>query len=460
MKKNILFLMADQFAYHALGCLGSCAKTPVLDYLAKDAQQFTSCYTACPLCLPARGSLATGLYPEELNTMDNYSVGLTPESVTWMQRIQEYGYQTSVFGKIHLHKFVDDLRDLEMQTKGYGYDIVNELPGPRTYGMMRSDYYDYLSEKGLLECYQEDMRRRYKTGPVYDSSPTPLPTKDYADVYIADRALEYLEKVSEEPWFCTVSFGGPHDPWDTPEEYTRLYDNIIPPLPLLPPKSINPNRPKGVYDEILNGTYDPSLTEDIRNMTKEDVIAIRRSYYGHITLIDEQIGRILECLKRRDLLENTVVVFTADHGEENGDYGLIFKETFFETSVRVPMLIWDPERQGKKINTPIELMDLGPTLCELIGLDGEIGHARSLVPLMQGNAGKKRVVSQIFGETMILEDSIKAVFNKENQIYLLFDLEKDPEESLNIAGTEEAALLEKKMHQSLVSWRKETKLVF
>ena len=160
------------------------------------------------------------------------------------------------------------------------------------------------------------------------------------------------------------------------------------------------------------------------------------------------------------MLKNTVVVFTADHGEENGDYGLIFKETFFETSVRVPMLIWDPERQGKKINTPIELMDLGPTLCELIGLDGEIGHARSLVPLMQGNAGKKRVVSQIFGETMILEDSIKAVFNKEQQIYLLFDLEKDPEESLNIAGTEEAALLEKKMHQSLVSWRKETNLGF
>lgn len=457
MKKNILFLMADQFAYHALGCLGSCAQTPALDYIAQQAQQFTRCYSNCPLCMPSRASLATGLYPVEIGAMDNYSEGLMKESVTWMQRIRDDGYHTSVFGKVHLHRFAEDLRDLEEQTRSYGYDVVHEIPGPRTYGMKRSYYYDYLEERGLLECYQEDITRRYETGPVYDSSPGPLATEDYADVYVARQALEYLNRIPrEQPWFCTVSFGGPHDPWDTPAEFTALYDSVTPPQPLPPPKSMNPNRPKGVYDEILNGRYDPSLTEDIRKMTREDVIALRKSYYGHVTLIDRQIGKLLECLDRRGMLDQTIVVFTADHGEENGDYGLLFKQTFFESSVRVPMMIWNPGWRGKTIDRCVELMDLGPTLCELIGLNGEIGHAKSMVPLMQGNPyAKKREVSQIFGETMVLEDSIKAVFNQMNQIYLLFDLEHDPEERYNLAGTPEAEGLEKSMRQSLEEWRRE-----
>lgn len=454
MKKNILFLMADQFAYHALGCLGSCAKTPNLDRIAAGAVNFANCYTNSPLCMPARASLATGLYPVELDTMDNYAAGLTPASQTWMQRIRNAGWETAMFGKVHLHKFSPDLRDKAEQVRGYGYQIVDELPGPRTYGIKRSSYYDYLKERGLLEVYRADMQKRYEKGPVYDPSPTPLPTKDYADVYIADRALEYLEQVdAERPWFCTVGFGGPHDPWDTPAEYTALYQELEMPPALAAPESLNPNRPRGVYDEILNGTYDSSLTEDIRNMTAEDIAALRRSYYGHVTLIDDQIGRILECLERRGMMENTILVFSADHGEENGDYGLLFKQTFFESSVKVPLLLSLPERRRQTVEQPVELMDLGPTICQLLGVDGALGHARSLVSLIEGADGKRLVASQIFGETMLLKDGIKVVFNRDDVPYLVFDLNNDPQESRNLAGTEEAVSLEETFRALLADWR-------
>ena len=195
MRKNLLFLMADQFAYDALGYITPGIRTPCLNQLAKESIRFTNCYTNAPLCMPARASLATGLYPGELGIDDNFCAGLTPESKTWMQKIRDTGYETSLFGKAHLHKFASDLRDMEWQTKGYGYNIVDELPGPRTYGIKKSSYYDYLKEKGLLECYCRDMEKRYEKGHVYDCSPTPLEVTDYADVYIADRAVEYLEQV-------------------------------------------------------------------------------------------------------------------------------------------------------------------------------------------------------------------------------------------------------------------------
>lgn len=177
-----------------MSCMGSCARTPNLDRIAQSAVCFSNCYTNAPLCMPARTSLATGLYPEELNTVDNYGTGLTPQSSTWMQRVRDAGYETSLFGKAHLHKFCPDLRDKISQMQGYGYQIVDELPGPRTYATVRSSYYEHLKSCGLLRCYEEDMKRRYEEGPVYDSRPTPLPTRDYADVYIADRALDYLDK--------------------------------------------------------------------------------------------------------------------------------------------------------------------------------------------------------------------------------------------------------------------------
>lgn len=436
---NILFIMTDQLVYHALGCVDPRIQTPNIDRICQEGTRFSRCYSNAPLCLPARCCLATGRYPAELNVMDNSAAGLPEQSETWMRRIRDAGFETSLFGKVHLHRFPRDMRDIAAHTQGCGYQIVDEMPGPRTYGMVRSSYYDYLEERGLLETYRRDMKNRYEDGPVYTSRPTPLKTQDYADVYIANRALQYLKNVSgSKPWFCTVGFGGPHEPWDTPSEYVDRYKDVTPPTPLRRPESVYPSRRRGVFDDLLSGRYDSCLTKEILNMTPEDIANLRRSYYGHISLIDDQVGRLLNLLERRDMLKNTVVVFTSDHGEQNGDYGLLFKQTFLDSSVRVPLAIRLPSDYGEKtpqvIDHPVELMDVGVTLCDLLGLGGELAHARSLLPLMRGEkAQKERIISQLFGETMLLQNETKAVFNKAGDIYMLFDLSCDPAETQNLA---------------------------
>ncbi len=447
-KPNILFLFADQFAYDAIGALNGVARTPHLDAMRQKSICFDTCYTTSPLCMPARASLATGLYPAELCIMDNFAAGLCADDETWMQRLRDNGYETSLFGKAHLHKFPSDMRQNEL-TKAHGYQIVDEMPGPRTYGNIGSSYYDHLETQGLLEIYREDMDKRYK-GCVYDSSPTPLSIDDYADVFITERALEYLQSApSERPWFCTVGFGGPHDPWDTPSEYVDGYANVDMPKPLKKPISKNPQRPCGVYDRILNGKYDPGLTEAICDMTPKDIEELRKSYYGHVTLIDEQIGRLLSCLEARGQLENTIVVFSADHGEQNGDYGLLFKQTFFETSVRVPLMIQYPARlQPQTVAAPVELMDLGPTLCTLTGVEPLQSNASSLLAADGSvHIEKDMVISQLFGETMVLCQNIKGVLNKDGEIYILFDMENDPQESCNLAacGTQIEQQLRRKL---------------
>lgn len=452
MPYNILFLFADQFAYHAMGHLTPGIETPALDHLAEEGTEFLSCYTNAPLCLPARASLATGRYPRVLSCEDNRAQGLRPGSRTWMGEMQKLGYESTLFGKAHLQKFVPDLTVRVGETRSLGYDIADEIPGPRTYGILRSSYYDFLKERGLLERYCADMDRRYRTGPVYDIAPTSLPTMAYGDVYVANQALDYLRQVpADRPWLCTVGFGGPHDPWDTPAAYQELYRYFAPPPPLGGTHSVSPDRPRGVLDELLCGKYDPCLTEDILSMTPAEVAALRRSYYGHVTLIDDQIRRILDCLEERRMLENTIVVFSADHGEQNGDHGLLFKQTFYEPSIRVPLIIRHPEKaRGQKFHQVVELMDLGPALLELAGGPDRFGWAESLWGLTEGRHREKRgAVAQVFGETMLLLDNKKAVFNEHGQVYLLFDLLKDPEERLNLAGAPEYALLEREMAEAL-----------
>ncbi len=460
MENNILFLFADQWTHHALGFLSSEIQTPHLDSLSTNGVHFSHCYSNAPLCLPARAALATGLYPKHLCAMDNHSQGLNSESKTWMQQVQAAGYETSLFGKAHLHPFSKDLRDKADQLKGYGYSMVDELPGPRTYAKKGSSYMDHLAEHNLLDIYEADMKRRYVTGDVYDSSPTPLAVEHYADVYIAEQALQYLQHAPlQRPWCCTVSFGGPHDPWDTPREYAERYAKTPVPEPLQAPTSQNPNRPKGVYDDILSGRYDPSLTTAIQDMTTADIEALRRSYWGHITLIDEQIGRILDVLRHSGELDRTIIVFCADHGETNGDYGLLFKQVFLETSVRVPLLICAPHISAQTIKTPVELMDVGATLCDLIGLSMPFGYAQSLLPLMtqKDTVARRPIVSQLFEETMLLDGAMKAVFNQSDQIYMLFDLENDPNETTNLAATNAAQ--EQKLFASFAAWRREVGLL-
>jgi choline-sulfatase len=241
-----------------------------------------------------------------------------------------------------------------------------------------------------------------------------------------------------EPWFCWVSFGGPHEPWDTPAAYANRYDPGKMPAPASRPEDRS-DRPRGTIDQRF---------EQAPQLDHGDVGAMRADYAGNVTLIDDQIGHILSVIEQRGELDNTVIVLTSDHGEHNGDAGLIYKETFLDGAVRVPLLIRTPDSglAGSVSNTMVEWFDVGPTLVDLAG--GKITHdqdARSLGPVLGDpkQPHREESISEYRQECMMMTPEWKIAINAEQEVYLLFDRSHDPYELKNLAGHPEYTDIEK-----------------
>jgi len=448
MRPNILVIMADQFRFDATSLNGGWARTPTLDRIASEGVNFSNCFTNSPVCVPARISMATGLYPHNTNVWTNIRYVLPDHSSTWTEVIKAAGYRTSVFGKTHLHTHaIDDLRKREHVLRSCGFDVIEEIAGPRASAWVMSRMTEQWQEKGFLDKYKEDFKDRFATKP-HVVRPSVLPLELYSDVYVADRTIEHLESYDRyEPWLCWLSFGGPHEPWDTPEPYASMYDPSSMPKPIGPAEGIagrprgDVDRPKGHLDLLLCNKgpgkypYRPEFEPD-------DVARMRANYAGNVTLIDEQIGRVLRHLEERGVLDNTVIVFTSDHGEMNGDHGLIYKSNFLNSAVRVPLIVRTPDTLKKKSrrkssDTFVEWFDVGPTLVELAG--GRIGYrqfAKSLVPVISGEAKIHRTdaLSEIWGEHMIVDEQWKMAINTEGRSYMLFNVVDDPHEQINLAG--------------------------
>ncbi len=446
-RSNIVFIMTDQHRWDALGCSGGWVNTPSLDRIAAEGIRFSNCVTNSPVCIPARVSLATGLYPHNTGIWQNLPHDMRADAPTWMQAIRNAGYRTSLFGKTHLHRHEGDLRDREHLLQAFGLDDVDEIGGPRASAHVLSHMTERWQQAGLWKAYQEDYRERFASKP-HMVRPSVLPLEEYADVYVGQRAKKYLQEYDRpEPWFCWVSFGGPHEPWDAPEPYASMYDPSDMPKPT-PKPEIQPRQPRGILDRRIKNA--PELAA-------EDVASMRANYAGNVSLIDAQIGDILRVIEERGELDNTVIVFSSDHGEMNGDHGLIYKETFLNGAVCVPLLVRTPDtlksnRSGTVADCLTEWFDIGPTLVELAG--GTIAHtqfAQSLCPVIKfpGTEHRPFAISQLKGEIMYMDKQWKLFVNKEGHPYCLFDLERDPDETRNIVDDQATSRVQTQMRMRI-----------
>ena len=450
---NILFLMTDQQRWDAMSCSGDWVQTPNLDRIASEGIRFTNCITTSPVCIPSRLSLATGLYPHNTHVWNNMNHQMPAETPTWMQAVRDAGYRTSLFGKTHLHPHGGDLREREGLMNAYGLDDVNEIGGPRASAKVLSHMTALWEEKGLWDAYRADYRERFSTKP-YLVRPSTLELEDYADVYVGQQAKQYLQNYERnEPWCCWVSFGGPHEPWDTPEPYASMYDPED--MPPAVPRPFTEGRPRGHLDRVMrrmNPTFEPG-----------EIGRLRANYAGNVTLIDDQIGEILDAIEARGELENTIIVHTSDHGEMNGDYGLIYKSNFLNGAVRIPLLVRTPDstNAGSICESPVEWIDVGPTLVEMTG--GELEHrqfGKSLCPVLTQPEATHRdfAISEIEGEIMLLNREWKVALNAEGEVYLLFDVQNDPNEIQNLAGRSEVADIETALRLQILEWLVQTQL--
>ena len=475
-RPNILLLMTDQQRWDAMGCSGEKKKsacgfsksedrvgfawvqTPNLDHIASEGIRFTNCVTTSPVCIPTRLSLATGLYPHNTGVWDNMQHQMPVESPTWMRAVRDAGYRTSLFGKTHLHPHNGDLREREGLMNAYGLDDVNEIGGPRASANVLSHITAEWEAKGLWDAYRADYRERFSTKP-HLVRPSTLGLENYADVYVGQQAKQYLQNYDREaPWCCWVSFGGPHEPWDTPEPYASMYNPEDMP-PAIPPPAAG-ERPLGHLDQLMervNPTFEPG-----------EIGRLRANYAGNITLIDTQIGDILDTIKARGELDNTIIVHTSDHGEMNGDYGLIYKSNFLNGAVRIPLLVRTPNASGLQTpptgticESPVEWIDIGPTLVEFAG--GELEHhqfGKSLGRVLTNPEANHRdfAISEIQGEIMLLNREWKIALNADGEVYLLFDVQNDPDEIHNLTGKPEVADVETALRLQILEWLVQTQL--
>ena len=425
---NILFLMTDQQRWDAMGSSGGWVNTPNLDRIAAEGTRFSCCVTTSPICVPARVTLATGQYPHNNGVWNHMPYTVPAESNSWIREIRNLGYRTSLFGKTHLHPHGGtDLREKEDLLHAYGLDDVDEIGGPRASTTGMSHMVAIWQEKGLLQSYQDDFKERAATKP-YLVRPSVLPFELYYDTYVGQQAKSYLSSYDrDESWFCWVSWGGPHQPWDTPEPYASMYE----PASMPPPASHEPgaSRPQGQVDRMM-ANNSPAFEEG-------EVGALRADYAGSVSLIDEQIGEILDVIEARGELDSTIIAFTSDHGEMNGDHGLIAKSNFYDGAVRVPMIVRTPSADNSDIvnNSPVELVDLGPTLVELAG--GELEYqqfGKSLMGALDGSQHREDALSEIGGEFMLMTDEWKIGINRQGETYMLFNRKDDPNEERNLAG--------------------------
>lgn len=435
---NIVLILTDQHRADAMGCAGEPAlRTPNLDRLAAEGVRFAHTYCQSPVCMPSRTSLFTGRYPHQHHVLNNGAT-VWPDSPCFVRSLREAGRQTAVIGKLHFtwRHDVDMLASHPLLWQ-LGFDDAHETTGKMSMANLRaSEYSEYLRHRGLLYPFYADLRRRVAAGPTGEHGASVLPEEAHIDAWVGDQAVSWLTAHDGSPFFLWVGPPGPHNPFDPPEPYASMY------------------HPEDMRSGITAPATDPTAAQQLARfgLSSADrslVQAMRAQYYGNVSLIDDRVGRILAVLAQRGWLEDTWVVYTADHGEMLGDHGLLWKGQFYESSVTVPLLIRPPDRlraapRGVVSNALVELLDVPATLLDLAGAQVDGNQGRSLLPLIRDEAAAERHRSAVFSEIdrrlMVRNGQYKLVLQTGTLAPLaLWDLDADPDEVTNLAGATQAS---------------------
>lgn len=395
MPKNILLLMTDQQRADYVGYApGGKAVMPNLDRLAREGAWFSCCQTTNPICTPARTSLITGRYARQIGML-TMSGDLFPQIPTMMQALQKASYVTYGVGKFHYtqtHPWDTPrgmgmpLYEMREAMKAYGYDYVWETAGKQQLDKCYDHYAKYLDDKGILGQVRDFMAacggiNGDTANHNYDKAlPWGFDEGDYVDVVTGRVAAGYLRgHDKEKPFFMKASFCGPHKPYEAPQRYLDMF-------------------PMEREDDFL--LPDGQVLTDGQ---KEALWRQRRSAKAMLRLIDDQIGLLLGILEERGMLDDTLVLFTSDHGDMLGDHYMLQKGVPWRQALNVPLCIRLPGAGAIGENTsPVELSDLAATILDWAGLTPEkalsrawpayndIIPSRSLLPILRGEADKVR----------------------------------------------------------------------
>ena len=437
---NILLIMADQLNASFLPMYGnSIVKAPNLEELASRSTVFSNAYCNFPICAPSRYSMLSGLLPHSIGAFDNASE-FNASVPTVAHYLRKLGYSTTLCGKMH---FVgpDQLHGYEerLVTDIYPADfawVPDWTQGPRN------------APTGI------SMRAVIEAGQCLRS--LQIDYDDETEYYAQQKLFDIARTPNRKPFFLTVSFSHPHSPYTASKEHWDRYkhEDIDPP-------KVGPI-PFDELDQHSKWLY-LSHGRDKYAVESSHVQNARHAYYGMISYVDDKVGKLLKTLRDTGMYDDTLIIFTSDHGEMIGERGMWFKQTFFEGAARVPLMIggagWTQQGQS---DATVSLVDLVPTMLKLASSDTEVELARPLAGkdlaavANEKDAGKEYYAISEYSDMgvcapcrMIKNGKLKYIYTHGHPAQL-FDLSSDPLEMQNLAGNADYAQEEQRLHDLLM----------
>ena len=439
-KRNLLLVMTDHQRYDTI-FMRQCGRevTPNLNRLAEQGTLYERAYTACPLCVPARTALATGIYPTQTGVVYNDWEDRTAVSAETMHDLlKQAAYRVG-------HVGVDHIRvNPPMRERGYDYFSS------------QAKYEDYAKKQGYILKEPEDIRYVMEAcdgklcSEGYSGTRTSIwnhPLEEFKDYFFLKQAEEFLASQEDDrPFALFVYLWAPHPPLRVPEPFASMYppsrislpDNIG-----IPAENEPASRRRGAAAQLAEGVSD------------EEWRQVWASYLGLVSLADDIVGKLLSSLEISGKSEDTVVVFTADHGDNLGQHSMYQKMEMYESCIRIPLIIREPGQEHERVGKLVSHLDLMPTVCSLAGIDGSRYEGISLL----GRGGRERIPSDraIFSQysgtygygfirrAMVTERD-KYVFDEDGGIEC-YNLEKDGEEMYNLGNDPAYAERIRDMHE-------------
>ncbi|MEE4195243.1 MAG: sulfatase-like hydrolase/transferase [Anaerolineae bacterium] len=441
-RPNVLLLYTDQQRWDTIHAGGNPhIKTPNLDRLAQEGALFTRCYCNSPVCMPSRQSMLSGTYPSVNGCTDN-GIEFDEDRLTLMDVLSTYGYTTANLGKLHF-KNHSDREHRELHPK-YGFDhlVLSDEPG----------CYDDAYIKWVEERAPEWVEKcRIALPPAYDGPQNNAPDRDPVRPYtfeapenlshsafVADETISFIhQQTSGKSWFAIAGFYAPHCPFSTPERFVAMYEQSTMPLPS--------------FD--LDGLPHP-WDGAHRDVSDEQWQKVKLYYYALITHVDDCVGQILDALEASDQMDETLIIFTSDHGEHLGDHGITSKgPPGLDSCIRVPLLIRYPKKitANQQYDELVESLDITSTIVDYCGIQVPPQfQGRSFRGLIEGKEYHPRTSTYTelknpfrFSWKAIRTERYKYCVNQDGQ-ELLYDHQIDPYEQKNVVSdpTYAAALLE------------------
>lgn len=423
-KPNILFIISDDLTATAVSSYeNKICKTPNIDKLASEGVQFTKAYSQYPVCGPSRASFMSGYYPNATKTFGYVSgrKNIGPDRKTWSQLFKDNGYYTARVSKIY-HMGVP----IDIETGSNGQD--DEASWTERFNSKGPEW-KALGEAELVQNNPNGTIER-KGGNVMTIVKAEGDDLMHSDGRTAQKAIELIKKHKNNPFFLAVGFVRPHVPFVAPKSYFDPYPFA---KMILPKKIIND------WEDIPQRgiNYVTSLNGEMSLEHQKKAIA---AYYASVSYMDAQVGKVLKTLEEEGLDDNTIVVFTSDHGFHLGEHDFWMKVSLHEESVRVPMIIKVPGKKPAVCNSFVELLDLYPTISELAGIKTSRHiQGKSLVKVLDNPEVEVRdmafSVSQ-GGKSFLLRSKKWAFiqYNEDASAGIeLFDMENDPKQFENLA---------------------------